>query len=88
MNLVFEPFDGRGLNCRTVIDKDTGAEVGRIMSYGVGPHRSGGIHVSLFGGKYDRYFRRYDQCVGFVKGVEAVLDHMTATGEQTAQAAA
>ena len=35
------------------------------------------IRVSLFGGKYAMTVNSYEECWGFVKGVEAVLDHAT-----------
>jgi hypothetical protein len=78
MNLWFESFDGRGRRKRPIIDKDTGNEVGSIMSLGVGSARNGGIHVSLFDGKYKGRLHTSDQCWGFVRGVETVLNHMTA----------
>ena len=76
MQLTFDPFDGRARCHRSIIDADTGRKVGEISSEGVGTYRYGGITISLFGGKYTTTVRRYDQCWGFVKGVEAVLDHM------------
>ena len=83
MNLTFKFFDGRGWNYRPVIDEDTGKEVGSIRSNGVGPYSSGGIRVSLFDGKYAKTFNRRDECWGFVKGVEAVMNHLTAVEDKS-----
>jgi hypothetical protein len=38
-----------------------------------------GIHVSLFDGKYFTIASTYDECVGFVNGVQAVLNHATSS---------
>jgi hypothetical protein len=51
-------------------------EVGYIKSRGVGFGNFGGIHVSLFDGKYRCELHRFEECWGFIKGVEAVLNHM------------
>ena len=88
MRLTFEWFDGRSFNQVSVIDEDTGKEVGHIQSDGVGPDRSGGIGVNLFNGKYVISVRKYDQCWGFVKGVEAVLQKVSALTEITVNAGA
>lgn len=78
MRLKFQAFDGRSWNHIPVVDEDTGNEVGFVHSDGVGPYKVGGIRVSLFGGKYSAYLNRFDECRGFVMGVEAVLDHVVA----------
>jgi hypothetical protein len=75
MQLHFERFDGRSFNSVDVIDRDSGEKVGLICSNGVGRYR-GGISVELFDGKYRAQLKRYDECLGFVRGVEAVLNHM------------
>jgi hypothetical protein len=77
MHLTFDKFDGRSFNVVPVIDEDTGNKVGNIRSDGVGPYSAGGITVSLFDDKYRLVTGRYDVCLGFVKGVEAVLNRMT-----------
>jgi hypothetical protein len=77
MRLTFKVFDGRRKIYREIIDEDTGAKVGSIYSDGVGFGTYGdGIEVSLFDGKYSMTVHRYEECWGFVKGVEAVLNHM------------
>ncbi len=78
MRLWFERFDGRGPHSEPVIDTDTGKEVGRVSSHGVGMDRNGGIFVSLYDGKYTTgRIRRMDEAWGFVKGVEAVLKRVS-----------
>jgi hypothetical protein len=71
MHLTFEHFDGRSLNFVEVIDAETDKRVGHIQTGAVG------LDVDLFDGKYTASVNRYDQCWGFVKGVETVLNHMT-----------
>ena len=79
MRLTFEAFDGRQKIWRDVVDGDTGAKVGYIHSHGVGfgTTRIGGMVILLFGGRYYIEAHTYDECWGFVKGVEAVLNEMT-----------
>jgi hypothetical protein len=86
MRLTFEPFDGRSWNVKSVIDQDTGREVGFIHSNGSG--NGGGIFVSLFDNKYATTVHHYEECRGFVKGVEAVLDHMVSAKDQSDSKAA
>jgi hypothetical protein len=76
MKLTFEPFDGRSFNDRDILDEDINQVVGWIAS---GRSLNPGIHISLFDGKYKKTTATYPECVGFVKGVESVLNHMTAT---------
>jgi hypothetical protein len=76
VNLIFEKFDGRSRSWTPIIDQDTGEEVGTISCEGLGSDRYGGIYVSLFGDKYRVGFHRYDECVGFVRGVETVLNRV------------
>lgn len=78
MNLIAYWTDMRGgfttkVSARTeIIDKDTNKEVGFIEA-----SRSPIVrHVSLFGGKYQGDFTTPEECSAFVKGVEAVLNHM------------
>jgi hypothetical protein len=76
MHLKFDHFDGRSWNVKDVIDEDTGKQVGHIRSDGVGFGNIGGIEISLFDGKYEATVSSYKECVGFVKGVQAVLNRM------------
>jgi hypothetical protein len=86
MRLTFKFFDGRKRCCRDIIDEETGKEVGHIMSNGVGFNNYGGIDITLFGGKYRYTAERYDECWGFVKGVETVLNHVISTDRRAVQA--
>ena len=79
MRLTFEKFDGRRLASSEIIDEDTGKTVGWIQSGGTGTYRSGGIWVHLFGEKYTAVCNTHDECLGFVRGVQAVLNEMTST---------
>ena len=76
MKLHFEPFDGRVWNTIDVWDKDTNRVVGYIKSKSSAVR---GIHISLFDGKYFSIATTYEECFGFVSGVQAVLNHMTAS---------
>jgi hypothetical protein len=77
MRLTFKVFDGRQKIHREIIDEDSGQRVGDIQSNGVGFGTYGdGIDVSLFGGRYAITVHRYEECWGFVKGVETVLNHI------------
>lgn len=78
MRLVFQKFDSRKIDYVPVIDQNTGQCVGDIMPSGTGFERYGGIDIALFDGKYCLTAHTYEECVGFVKGVEAVLNHMVA----------
>ncbi len=80
MHLLYEPFNGRRRNHRTIIDRDTGKKVGHIQSSGVGVAGLSGIEVSLFGGKYAINVSTTEECWGFVRGVETVLNHVITTG--------
>ena len=88
MRLTFERFDGRSQQWVDIIDEDSGEKVGSIHSMGVGPGAFGGIYISLFGDKYKMTVNRSEDCWGFVKGVEAVLNHMISTNYRGAQATA
>jgi len=78
-----KPFDGRRYCYVEIIDEDTGKKVGSVRANGVGFGNHGGIVVSLFGGKYWAELNRFEECYGFMKGVEAVLrytqQHLTST---------
>lgn len=76
MRLKFDAFDGRSHSVRDVIDEDTGKTVGFIQTGAVGFGNSGGIAISLFDGKYKIEVNRYEECRGFVLGVQTVLNHM------------
>lgn len=76
MKLRFKRFDGRRMARVDVTDEDSGQIVGYIDSNGVGFDNYGGIDISLFEGKYRTTVNRYDACVGFIMGVETVLNHM------------
>ena len=60
-----------------IIDEDTGETVG-YLAYGHQLSR----HVRLFNEKYQGSFGSHEECVAFAKGVEAVLSHMTSTGDK------
>jgi hypothetical protein len=62
-----------------VTDEDSGRCVGSISH----SHHPKGRLISLFDGKYVGSFERYDECVAFAKGVEAVLNHMISGGPRT-----
>jgi len=81
MRLKFKHFSGRRWNTVPVTEESTGQEVGHIRSNGVGfggggTHAEDGIEIYLFGGRYQMTVQTYDQCWGFIRGVEAVLDQM------------
>ncbi len=78
MRLKIKPFDGRSRGSHDIIDEDTNLYVGSVHCDGVGfvgggVTGNGEMHVSLFGGKYSITVHRYDECLAFIKGVEAVL---------------
>jgi len=76
MQLSFKPFDGRSRNSIDVIDQDSNRVVGDIRSSpGVG------IRISLFDHKYAGTVSTYEECLGFVKGVESVLNRMTSADD-------
>ena len=74
MRLKFRHPDDFRSNCLPVHDEDTGKEVGTIRG-GTGVDSSGGIDIWLFDGKYQKRVNGYDTAVGFVLGVESVLNH-------------
>jgi len=75
MRLNFKHSDDFRSNSLLVLDEDTGKKVGIIQFGGTGVDSSGGIDIWLFDGKYQTRLTRYDAAVGFVLGVEAVLNH-------------
>ena len=58
-----------------VLDEDTGNEVGNVRLGGTAMDSFGGIDIWLFDGKYQTRVQGYDTAVGFVLGVESVLNH-------------
>ena len=73
MRLKFRHPDDFRSNCLRVLDEDTGKEVGTIRWTGV--NSSGSIDIWLFDGKYQTRVNGYDTAVGFVLGVESVLNY-------------
>jgi hypothetical protein len=76
MRFKLEHFDNHPDYLR-VIDEDTDKEIGIIYTGENGMDLSGGIDISLFDGKYRTRVKRYETAVGFVLGVQSVLNHMT-----------
>jgi hypothetical protein len=81
MRLTFKPFDNHS-DYMLVLDEETGKEVGIIHTGENGIDLSGGIDISLFDGKYQTRVQRYETAVGFVLGVQSVLNHMMSCGDQ------
>ena len=77
MRLKFKRPDDFRSKCLRVLDEDTGKEVGTIQLGGTGVDSSGGIGIDiwLFDGKYQTRVNGYDTAVGFVLGVQSVLNH-------------
>jgi len=93
MRLKFEWFNGRRRGYKNIIDEDTGEAVGRIKSLGVGfsgygDGGHGGIEISLFDGTYTITVNRREECWGFIKGVEAVLNRMMPSKKKSQTVAA
>jgi hypothetical protein len=91
MRLVFQSVDMRGgypekmAWQNEVVDEESGKTVGFLYEETKPARRI----ISLFGGKYQGEFKDSNHCHAFVKGVEAVLNHMTVfDGEQAASAEA
>ena len=81
MKLSFEPFDGRTFADRDICDMDSN---NRVVGFIASGRQEPGIHVSLFDGRYTTIVPRFEECRGFVEGVEKVLNHMAAlAGEKT-----
>jgi hypothetical protein len=74
MRLKFKHPDDFRSNCLLVLDADTGKAVGtiRLSVAGVG---SSCVDIWLFDGKYQTRVNGHDTAVGFLLGVEAVLNH-------------
>jgi hypothetical protein len=76
MNLAFKPFDENEINPkRDVIDKESNRIVGTVQGGYLG------IDVSLFGRKYKTLARSQDECLGFISGVQSVLNGMTSVDD-------
>jgi hypothetical protein len=75
MRFKFKHFDNLNPDYLLVLDEDRGKEVG-IIHTGTGMDSSGGIDISLFDGKYQVRVKLYETAVGFVLGVQSVLNHM------------
>jgi hypothetical protein len=88
MRLSFKHFDGGRIGCVDVVDLDSGKVIGHIQSDGVGFGNGGGIYVCLFDAKYAATVRTFDECKGFVMGVESVLRHITAMPNSVAGSSA
>ena len=74
MRLKFKHPDDFRSNCLLVLDEDTGNVVGTIQSSKPRVDSSG-IDIWLFDGKYQARVNSYDAAVGFLMGVESVLNH-------------
>jgi hypothetical protein len=64
-----------------VIDLDTGERVGYIQihqGFWIGTRRSHTRSISMMDGKYQGSFDTHDECYGFAKGIEAVINHLVA----------
>jgi hypothetical protein len=75
MRFKFQHSDGFISNDLLVLDEDTGKQVGIIRLGGIKVDSSGGIDIWLFDGKFQTRVKEYDTAVGFVLGVESVLNH-------------
>ncbi|RTE92833.1 hypothetical protein [Bradyrhizobium sp. LVM 105] len=73
MKLVFKWFDARSYNDREVFDAAANNKVVGFIATG---RQDIGIHISLFDGNYKIRTSTYDECCGFVEGVESVLNHL------------
>ena len=72
MKFIVPKTDLRGDNGgRAIIDAATKETVG-AMTMG----KNFGRHIAMFGGKYEGWFETQKECEAFVKGVEAVLNHV------------
>jgi hypothetical protein len=74
MRLKFRYPDDFRSKCLLVVDEDAGKVVGTIQ-----PSKptvdSSSIDIWLFDGKYQTRVNGYDAAVGFLMGVESVLNH-------------
>lgn len=63
-----------------VTDQDTQKTIGTVHHQPSPATRT----ISLFAGKYQDTFKTNEECEAFAKGVQAVLNHMVETDEETA----
>ena len=75
MRLKFAQSNDFRSNCLLVVDQDTGKQVGTIRLGTGAKNSSGDIDIWLFDGKFQTRVKRYDTAIGFVLGVESVLNH-------------
>ncbi len=76
MRLKFQYPVGFRSNCLLILDEDTGNEVGTIQSSKPRVDSSGiDIDIWLFDGKYQTRVNSHEAAVGFLMGVESVLNH-------------
>ena len=76
MRLAVLYLDAPGRHIANIIDQDTNKTVGYIRS---GSSVSAGSkYIFLLDGNYTARCASQDECLGFIKGVEAVLNHMLA----------
>jgi hypothetical protein len=80
MKLAFEPFDGRTFTDRDVRDMDSN---NRVVGFIASGRQTPGIHISLFDGKYTATVPKFEECRGFVEGVEKVLNHMASLASES-----
>lgn len=73
MKLAFEPFDGRTCTDRDIGGMDSNSRIVGFITAGRQKH---GIHISHFEGRCTSTVPRFEECRGFMKGVEKVLNHM------------
>ena len=81
MRLKIPQFDGRNWGDADIIDEDSGKKVGRIRCDGTGLSDYVGMEISLFDGKYRTSVNSRQECCGFVKGVESVLNRLTSVDD-------
>jgi hypothetical protein len=73
MKLAFKRFDGRSFNDHEIRDIDSHD---RVVGWIASGRQTSGIHINLFDGKYTTTVPCFEECRGFVEGVEKVLNHM------------
>lgn len=66
--------DARAMNTLTldIVDEDNANDAVGELSF----ERGVGRHVSMYGGKYKATFQTHAECVAFVRGIQAVLQHL------------
>jgi len=76
MNLKFKVFDGRSDNDIDVINEATNEIVGYIKT-----RPRSGIRISLFDQKYQGVVSSYEECFGFISGVQSVLNRLVSVND-------